>query len=148
MKISSVIVGVVTVSALIVACGPKAADVPPANQAGYGQAGYGQPQQPGQYPQQYPQQGYPQQQPGAYPQQQPGAYPQQPGATPAAGALAVPGPSALPCQNDSSCITHKCNTQYGKCAFPCQTDNDCIQGSTCFVAGGALAGCIPKPPGT
>jgi hypothetical protein len=153
MKISSVIVGVVTVSALIVACGPKATDVPPAQQAGYGQPGYGQPQQPGAYPQQ----GYPQQQqPGAYPQQ-PGAYPQQPGAYPAPGQpgaapagaqLATPGPSALPCQNDSSCITHKCNTQFGKCAFPCQTDNDCIQGSTCFVAGGALAGCIPKPPGT
>jgi hypothetical protein len=62
--------------------------------------------------------------------------------------MAVPGPTALPCQNDSSCITHKCNTQYGKCAFPCQTDADCIQGSTCFVAGGALASCIPKPPGT
>ena len=62
--------------------------------------------------------------------------------------MAVPGPTALPCQNDSSCMTHKCNVQYGKCAFPCQTDADCIQGSTCFVAGGALAACIPKPPGT
>ena len=139
------VVGVVTVAALMAACAKKD-EVPPANQAGYGQAGYGQPQQG--YPQQgYPQQGYPQQQPGAYPQQQPGGYPQQPGA-PAGGAMAVPGPTALPCQNDSSCMTHRCNTQYGKCAFPCQTDGDCIQGSTCFVAGGALAACIPKPPGT
>ncbi len=137
------VVGVVTAAALVVACGKKD-EVPPANQAGYGQAGYGQPQQG------YPQQpgAYPQQ-PGAYPQQ-PGAYPQQPGqpGAPPGGAMAVPGPTALPCQNDSSCMTHKCNTQYGKCAFPCQTDGDCIQGSTCFVAGGPLAACIPKPPGT
>jgi len=150
-KISTVFVGAITfasVVAMLPACGKKD-EVPPANQAGYGQAGYGQPQQG--YPQQgYPQQpgAYPQQQPGAYPQQQPGAYPQQPGAAPAGGQMAVPGPTALPCQNDSSCMTHKCNVQYGKCAFPCQTDADCIQGSTCFVAGGALAACIPKPPGT
>jgi hypothetical protein len=148
-KISPVVVGVVAVAAVLVAC--KKDEVPPATQAGYGQAGYGTPQQ-GAYPQQqpgaYPQQpgAYPQQ-PGAYPQQ-PGAYPQQPGAAPAAGAMAVPGPTALPCQNDSSCMTHKCNVQYGKCAFPCQTDADCIQGSTCFTGGGALAACIPKPPGT
>ena len=147
MKISSVIVGVATVSALVVACGKKD-EVPPAAQAGYGQPGYGQPQQPGAYPQQPG--AYPQQQPGAYPQQ-PGAYPPQPGqpgVAPGGAQLSVPGPSALPCQNDSSCITHKCNTQYGKCTFPCTNDGDCIQGSTCFVAGGALAGCIPKPPGT
>ena len=149
MKISTVFVGMGAVAALVVACGSKDR-TPPANQPGAGQAGYGQPQgypqQPGAYPQQpgaYPQQ------PGAYPQQQPGAYPQQqPGVAPAGGAMAVPGPTALPCQNDSSCMTHKCNTQYGKCAFPCQSDADCIQGSTCFVAGGALAACIPKPPGT
>jgi hypothetical protein len=149
MKISTVFVGMGAVAALVVACGSKD-QTPPPNQAGYGQPGYGQ--QPGAYPQQpgaYPQQpgAYPQQ-PGAYPQQ-PGAYPQQPppGAAPG-GAMAVPGPTALPCQNDSSCMTHKCNTQYGKCAFPCQSDADCIQGSTCFVAGGPLAACIPKPPGT
>ena len=136
-KISTVFVGAITfasVVAMLPACGKKD-ETPPANQAGYGQAGYGQPQQ-----------GYPQQ--GGYPQQQPGAYPQQPGAAPAGGQMAVPGPTALPCQNDSSCMTHKCNVQYGKCAFPCQSDADCIQGSTCFVAGGALAACIPKPPGT
>ena len=126
-RISSVVVGVVTVAALVVACGKKD-ETPP---AAYGQT-------PGQYPQQ---------QPGAYPQQQPGAYPQQPGVAPQ-GQLATPGPTALPCQNDSSCMTHKCNTQYGKCAFPCLSDADCITGSTCFVAGGALAACIPKPPGT
>ena len=131
-KISSVVVGIVTVAALVVACGKKD-ETPP---AAYGQAGYGQPgQQPGQQPG-----AYPQQQPGAYPQQQPGVAPQ--------GQMATPGPTALPCQNDSSCMTHRCNTQYGKCAFPCLSDADCIQGSTCFVAGGALAACIPKPPGT
>jgi hypothetical protein len=137
-KISTVFVGIVTVAALVAACGKKD-EVPAATTP---QQGY--PQQ-GAYPQQ--QGAYPQQQPGAYPQQQPGAYPQQ-GAAPAAGQLAVPGPTALPCQNDSSCMTHKCNTQYGKCAFPCLSDADCIQGSTCFVGGGALAACIPKPPGT
>lgn len=142
-KISPVVVGFVAVAGLVVAC--KKDDVPPANQAGY-QAGYGTPQ-PGAYPQQQPG-AYPQQQPGAYPQQQPGAYPQQQPMAPAGGAMAVPGPTALPCQSDSSCMTHKCNVQYGKCAFPCQTDADCIQGSTCFTAGGALAACIPKPPGT
>jgi len=147
-KISSVVVGIVTVAALVVACGKKD-ETPP---AAYGQAGYGQPgQQPGQQPGAYPQQqpgAYPQQQPGAYPQQQPGGYPQQqPGVAPQ-GQMATPGPTALPCQNDSSCMTHRCNTQYGKCAFPCLSDADCIQGSTCFVAGGALAACIPKPPGT
>ena len=111
-RISSVVVGVVTMAALVAACGKKDETPPPA---------YGQ-------------------QPGAYPQQQPGVAPQ--------GQLATPGPTALPCQNDSSCMTHKCNTQYGKCAFPCLSDNDCIAGSTCFVAGGALAACIPKPPGS
>jgi len=127
-KMSPVVVGLVAVAAVGVAC--KKDEVPPANQAGY-QAGYGT------------------QPPGAYPQQPPGAYPQQPpGMAPAGGQMAVPGPTALPCQNDSSCMTHKCNVQYGKCAFPCQTDADCIQGSTCFTAGGPLAACIPKPPGT
>ena len=136
LRISSVVVGVVTVATLVVACGKKD-ETPP---AAYGQT-------PGQYPQQQPG-AYPQQQPGAYPQQQPGAYPQQqPGMAPQ-GQLATPGPTALPCQNDSSCMTHKCNTQFGKCAFPCVSDADCITGSTCFVAGGALAACIPKPPGT
>lgn len=147
-KMSPVVVGMVAVATLVVACG-KSDEVPPPNQPGSAQAGYGTPQQ-GAYPQQQPG-AYPQQQPGAYPQQQPGAYPQQqPGAAPApaGGQMAVPGPTALPCQNDSSCMTHKCNVQYGKCAFPCQTDADCIQGSTCFTAGGALAACIPKPPGT
>src|SRR4051812_26050445 len=42
------------------------------------------------------------------------------------GAMAVPGPAALPCSNDSMCMTHRCNLQYGKCSFPCESDSDCI----------------------
>jgi hypothetical protein len=61
------------------------------------------------------------------------------------GSLAVPGPAALPCTNDSMCMTHKCNTQYGKCAFPCETDNDCITGAYCFKS--AINACLPKAPG-
>lgn len=138
-SISAVVVGVVTVAtvcaaSLTAACGSKD-ETPPANAPVPSAQPYGQP-------------GYPQGAQTGYPQQgaQPGA-PQQ-GMQPAAGgALSVPGPTALPCQNDSQCMTHKCNTQYGKCAFPCTSDNDCIQGSTCFVGGGALAACLPKPPG-
>ena len=129
---SAVVLGFFTVVACVSACKKDETPPPaaPAPSAQYGQPGY-DPNNPGGYPQQ----------PGAYPQQ-----PGQPGA-PAGGQMAVPGPSALPCQNDSQCMTHRCNTQYGKCAFPCQTDADCIQGATCFTGGGALAACIPKPPG-
>ena len=133
------------VVALGAGCGKKDDATPqPVTPAASTPYGYQQP--PGAYPQQpgaYPQQ------PGAYPQQ-PGAYPtQQPPATPppagAPGQLAVPGPAALPCSNDSMCMTHKCNTQYGKCAFPCETDNDCIMGAYCFK--GPVPACLPKAPG-
>lgn len=78
-----------------------------------------------------------------------GSWAPQPGvsASGVPGQLGVPGPAALPCQNDSQCMTHRCNPQYQKCVFPCQSDADCIQGATCFLGGGALAACIPKPPG-
>jgi len=140
--ISAALVGFVTLGLCAAACGKKDETPPAQAPAGsaqpYGQPGYGQ--QPA-----YGQPGYGQPQPGAYPQQQPGAYPQQqPGMAPAGGQMATPGPLALPCQNDSGCGTHRCNTQFGKCAYPCQTDTDCIQGSTCFAAAGALATCIPK----
>jgi len=59
------------------------------------------------------------------------------------GQLAVPGPLALPCQNDGACITHRCNVQYGKCAAPCQTPVDCAPGNNCF-----MGVCAPKPPGS
>jgi hypothetical protein len=141
-------VGLGAVVAASVACGKKddsPAPVTP-NQAASGP--YGQPYPQQGYPQQgaYPQQGYPQQG-GQYPPQQGGAYPQQGGMAPPTGSaqLAVPGPAALPCSNDSMCMTHKCNMQYGKCAFPCETDNDCITGAYCFK--GPVPACLPKPPG-
>ena len=115
----------------------------------------------GQYPQQgYPQQGYPQQgypaqpqagypaQPQAgYPAQPQAGYPAQPAPTaaPAAGgAMATPGPLALPCTSDANCGTAKCNVQFSKCAFPCQNSaNDCASGSGCNTATGF---CIPGQP--
>lgn len=66
---------------------------------------------------------------------------------PAPGQMSTPGPTALACQNDSQCMTHRCNLQFQKCAFPCQSDADCIQGTTCFTALGPAAACIPKAPG-
>jgi hypothetical protein len=45
---------------------------------------------------------------------------------------------ALPCTADANCLTHRCNTQFGKCAWPCQTDTDCNPGNRCM--GGA---CVP-----
>lgn len=104
------------------------------------------PAQPTGYPQQgYPQQGYPQQ--PAYPQQQSTAYPQPTGVPQtqptAAAAMATPGPLALPCQNDSACGLHKCNTQFQKCAFPCQTVADCGAGNQCM-----MGICAPKAPGS
>ncbi len=86
--------------------------------------------------------------PGAPPPATPppgyGGQPPPPGAPPPGpGQMAVPGPAAFPCANDTACGLAHCNTQYGKCAFPCiNADVDCIQGAAC------LAGfCIPKPPG-
>jgi hypothetical protein len=56
------------------------------------------------------------------------------------GQMGVPGPLALPCQDDTSCGTHRCNVQYGKCAFPCQSAADCLTPAAC-VAGL----CLPPP---
>jgi hypothetical protein len=124
-----VVVGVVSVVAfMIVACGKDEppAVAPAASAQPYGQPGYGpQPGQPG------------------YGEPPPPTGP----AAPVPGQMATPGPTALACQNDSQCMTHKCNTQYQKCAFPCISDADCIQGASCFVAGGPAAACLPKPPG-
>lgn len=129
-RFAFVAVGLVAVVALAPAC--KKDEPPPVAPAPSAQP-YGQPGQPGQYP---PQPGQPGYQPPAG----------QPGAA-APGQMAVPGPTALACQNDSQCVTHKCNLQYQKCAFPCQSDNDCIQGTTCMLALGAAAACVPKAPG-
>jgi hypothetical protein len=118
---TAVVVGGVSLFVLSAACSK---DPPPAQAPA--QPVYQQPPQPG----------------------QPG-YQAPPVATqPVPGQLATPGPTALPCQNDSQCVTHRCNTQYGKCAFPCVSDADCIQGTTCFVAAGPAAACMPKAPGT
>jgi hypothetical protein len=58
--------------------------------------------------------------------------------------MATPGPFALPCTNDSACITARCNTQYSKCAIPCVDANvDCIPGNQCI-----FGACVPKLPGT
>jgi hypothetical protein len=138
-KLSAVLVGVV-VPAIALATASCGKDDPPPQSP---QPMYGQPCQPGQpcnnAPPQYGQ-------PGAQPGQpgQPGAMPGQP----APGQMNTPGPSALPCQNDSQCMTHHCNTQHGKCAFPCASDADCIQGTTCLGPGQPMAFCAPKPPGT
>lgn len=148
-RISAAVVCALSLVAVTAACGKKDETPPAVAPTGsaygqpYGQPGYGQPgAQPGYGQPGYGQPGYGQ--PGAQP-----GYPGQPGAPPAAaGTVSVPGPMAMPCSSDAQCMTHKCNTQHGKCAYPCQSDNDCIQGSTCFVGGGALAACVPKPPGT
>jgi hypothetical protein len=142
---------ILTALAVVSACAKKQDDTQPPNTAA---TAYGA------YPQAYPTAtGYPAA-PG-YPQ--PGAYPQQPATTPAvqypaqvptaqapavaptapatAATMAVPGPLALPCQNDLSCGTHHCNTQYGKCAFPCQSPADCLSPNQC------MAGlCVPSVP--
>jgi hypothetical protein len=89
--------------------------------------------------------------PGAYPTASSGTQSAYSAATAAApgtgapGAMAVPGPAALPCSNDSMCMTHRCNLQYGKCSFPCESDGDCIRGAYCFKS--VISTCLPKPPG-
>ncbi|MDX2054150.1 MAG: hypothetical protein SFV15_17250 [Polyangiaceae bacterium] len=130
----------------------KNEEQPPPQQGGYqqGQPGYGQQPQPGygQQPQpgygQQPQPGYGQQpQPGYGQQPQPG-YGQQPQPGPVAPApMSKPADAALACQSDAQCLTHRCNTQYGKCAWPCQSNNDCMPGNQCVAA---VGGCMPQIP--
>jgi hypothetical protein len=121
-RISLAAVGVVSVVALMVAC--KKDDPPPVAPAPSAQPYPPQPGQPGYVPP-----------------------PQASATAPVPGQMATPGPTALGCQNDSQCVTHRCNLQFQKCAFPCVSDADCIQGTTCFVAGGPAAACLPKAPG-
>lgn len=123
-RIAGVVVVGVSLVTLAVACSkdPPPAQAPVANPPPQA----GQPPQPGQ--------------PGY---QAPTAPPGQP-APPAPGQMTTPGPTALSCQNDSQCITHRCNTQYQKCAYPCVSDADCIQGTTCFGSGSTAATCILK----
>jgi hypothetical protein len=120
---------------------------PAYGQPGYGQPAYGQPgygQQPaygqpgyGQQPA-YGQPGYGQQpgygtQPG-YGQQPAPGYGQQPAPQPAptaTGTMSTPAAMAFPCQTDATCLSHRCNTQVGRCAWPCQSNADCNPGFQC-----------------
>lgn len=69
----------------------------------------------------------------------PAPAPAAPGAAPATpGALSTPSPMALACTADANCLTHRCNTQFGKCAWPCQTDTDCNPGNRCMAGA-----CVP-----
>ncbi len=81
--------------------------------------------------------------PPSYPPPAPGPGPAAPAGS---GAMATPGPLALPCQSDLVCGLHHCNTQYGKCAFPCQTAADCAAPNTCNTALGGI--CTPAMPGS
>jgi hypothetical protein len=98
------------------------------------------PQSPSPYPQQpYPQptQTAPAPAPAPAPTPAPTVAPA-PGQPAPAGTMSQPSPMALPCTADANCLTHRCNTQFGKCAWPCQSDNDCNPGNRCN--GGA---CLP-----
>ncbi|MES1176354.1 MAG: hypothetical protein ABUL62_18670 [Myxococcales bacterium] len=65
--------------------------------------------------------------------------------TPAAagGAMATPGPLALPCTSDASCGFARCNVQFQKCAFPCASAVDCAAGAACNTMTGL---CLPGVP--
>ena len=69
-----------------------------------------------------------------------------PGAAPAAGgAMATPGPLALPCTSDASCGFARCNVQFQKCAFPCAGAVDCAAGASCnTMTGLCLPGVAPQ----
>jgi hypothetical protein len=160
VRASSVLAfSLVSVLGLGVACGGGTANTQAstASSASAPPGGY-PPGYPGAPAQQYPP-GYPAQpgyaaQPAYPPPQQTAApgYPAPaqtapaPGMAPAAPAatgapMSAPGLLALPCQNDSTCGLHHCNTQFGKCAFPCQTPTDCVSGGQCV-----MGVCLPGGP--
>lgn len=66
-----------------------------------------------------------------------------PGAAPT-GQLSQPSPMALACTSDANCLTHRCNTQFGKCAWPCQSDVDCNPGNRC-MGGACVPSAVPAP---
>jgi len=155
MEVRSTCISLVAVLVVMSACMKKQDDMQPPMTAATAYVGYPQP-----YPTATgnpPPAGY--SQAPASPYAQPGAtavtpqYPPQgstapnpavapPSPPPAtSGTMATPGPLALPCQNDLTCGTHHCNTQYGKCAFPCQSAVDCLSPNQC------MAGlCVPSLP--
>jgi hypothetical protein len=49
-----------------------------------------------------------------------------------ASTTSQPSPMAFPCQTDDACVTHRCNTQVGRCAWPCQSEADCRPGNQCI----------------
>ena len=103
---------------------------------------------PPQTPAPYPQQPYGQ--PAPAPTPQPTATAPAPGPSPTAtqpapaGTMSQPSPMALPCTADANCLTHRCNTQFGKCAWPCQGPADCNPGNNC-MGGACVPGAAPAP---
>ena len=140
MRKVPVLVASTLIACIVIAC--KKDDPPPATQANVGQP----PNQP-YNPNQPNQPNNPNQPNQPYPPQPNQPYPGQP--MPAQPQLATPAAHATPCQNDTVCITHKCNVAAGKCAFPCATDFDCLPGSYCFMGLPPPAGpaCVLKAPG-
>lgn len=103
----------------------------PYGQQPYGQQPYGQPAPADPYAQPA-QPGY-----GA-PAQPADPYAQQPAPAPAS-TTSEPSSVAFPCQQDATCLGHKCSTAHGKCVWPCQSDNDCQAGYRCMAPA-----CVPQ----
>lgn len=114
---------------------------PAPGQPGYGQPGYAQPGQPAQPG--YGQPGQPAQPGYGQPGQpaQPDPYAQQQATPQPAPAPTTSQPSAVafPCQQDATCLGHKCSLEHGKCVWPCQSDNDCQTGYRCMAPA-----CVPQ----
>jgi len=111
----------ISAAAAIAACSnePEPMD-PSAVQPGYTQPGYTQPgyTQPG-----YTQPGY----------TQPG-YTQPAATTPATTTAPMStGALPIPCQADTGCGTHRCNTTSQTCAVPCTGPQDCQTGNACTM---------------
>ena len=142
--VGSALLGLVVFGVASMACKKEdaspTATTPSATATGYPPGSY----PPGTYPPAtgYPATGYPPATATAYPPAT-GYPPATATATPPVapqGTMAVPGPLALPCQNDSGCGLARCNVQYQKCAFPCvNAAVDCIAGAQCMAGA-----CVPK----
>ncbi len=126
--VSALVLSTVLPVLVLVACKKNDEQQPPPQQP-YGQQPYGQPTGYGTAPAPT---GY-----GTAPA--PTGYGTAPTAT---GTMSQPSPMAFPCQSDAQCLSHRCNTQYGKCAWPCQSNNDCQPGFQCVTPA-----CIPAVGG-
>jgi hypothetical protein len=133
-KACALVLTAVLLSGLALVACKKSEEEPPPQQP-YNQPGYGQQPAYGQQP--------------TYTQQPVQTAPQTTQPAPQS-TLSTPGPAALPCQTDATCITAKCNTAYGKCTFPCQNDNDCIAPNQCILGTGLCGPSLgtPAPAGT